>query len=97
MIAVLEQPDLVVRDVLGEPLDLARYAQTLREPVGDLRGALDLVAQEEGERNAALIKRDTWRHKLNRYTGACEALYEALFLLADQEALWDREAASIKD
>ena len=96
MMAMLGQDGLAIHGALGEPLDLGRRAEMLRGPIGDLRAALDHVEQEEGELNALIIERDTWRARLARTTKACEALYEALFLLADQEALWERERSSIE-
>jgi hypothetical protein len=87
---MMEQNPGVFTDVFGTEVKTANLVPTLKPAVAALKAAIGKTSAESRELNAALLERDAEADRLARHTRAAALMQEALFLLADEEALWDK-------
>lgn len=90
-IELMEQAPGVYTDLFGNTVDTANIVALLKPAATQLKAALDKVQQEGSELNAALLEREREEARLARMTRAAALLEQALFTLADEEALWAKE------
>jgi hypothetical protein len=90
-VELMELEPGVYSDLFGNTVDTANVVALLKPKVTQLKAALDKVKQEGSELNAALLARDAEEARLARMTRAAALLEQALFTLADEEALWAKE------
>lgn len=91
-VGLMEQSPGKFSDMFGNVVDSAAIVAQLKPAAARLKAALDAVKTEDSELNAALIARDTTSAQLDRSTRAARLIMQALHILADEEALWDKEA-----
>jgi hypothetical protein len=91
-VGLMEQSPGKFTDMFGNTVDTAAIVAQLKPAAARLKAALDAVRIEDSELNAALLARDTTSAQLERTTRAARLLMQALHILADEEALWDKEA-----
>jgi hypothetical protein len=87
---LMEKTPGVFTDVFGTEVKTANIVPTLKPAVAALKAALGKTSAETRELDAALLDRDAEADRLARHTRAAALMQEALFLLADEEALWDK-------
>lgn len=87
---LMEKTPGVFTDVFGTEVKTANIVPTLKPAVAALKAALGKTSAETRELDAALLDRDAEADRLARHTRAAALMQQALFLLADEEALWDK-------
>lgn len=91
-IGLMEQEPGVFTDLFGNEVRTANIVAMLKPATEALRVAREKVAAEDSELGGALLARDRQAERAARLTRAARLLEEALFVLADEEELWERSS-----